>query len=150
MASLLLSGEVVLVKEPLDRVEGLPVDQRLVLSLVLDSPVADDSDVVGVLQHLVEGRNHNRLRWPLRRRLAQKASSRDLFEQVPDRPLTACIGPESPGNERRSFGVDLDRPDLSPVFDLAHVQIAHRCLAGSAAALRLLDQPLVDLVGEIP
>ncbi|WOQ17642.1 hypothetical protein R0145_02720 [Raineyella sp. W15-4] len=118
----------------------------LVRSRVERALVADDSGVVRVRQHAVEGVLSQRPGWTLRRRHGEQPSRGEVAQESGDGGLAVCVLLERPRDERGSFGINLDGAYLAAlVVGAADVEVADGCSHRGAALGDLLPQPLGDL-----
>nr|WP_257477455.1 hypothetical protein [Acidipropionibacterium jensenii] len=112
--------------------------------------VADHPGVVRVRQHTVESVLPQRLRRTLRRRHRQQATRGEVTQQRSHRGLAGGVLLERPDDQRRAFGIDLDRAYLAAsLVGAAHVQVADGCASGGAALSDLLCEPLGDFGGQV-
>nr|WP_300143287.1 hypothetical protein [Propionicimonas sp.] len=138
-------------QERLHLIEQSWLDQRFVRSGMQSALVADDSGVVGVGQQLVERVLPQRLRRPLRRRHGRQTPRRQVAQQPAHGALALGVGLERPPDQRRTLGIDLDRPNLSAlVVGAADVEVSDRGTHRGATLCELLRQPLGDLGREVP
>ncbi len=113
--------------------------------------VADNSGVVRVRQHTVEGVLPQRPGWTLRRRHRHQATRGEIPQQRRHRGLAGGVTLERPRDQRCTFGIDLDRAYLAAlVVGLAHVEVADGSASWGTALRDLLRQTLGDFGGEVP
>ena len=121
----------------------------LVAALVFDPGVADDANVVGVLEHRSELAARDRLLGFLRGRPGSQAALGQGGEQGVERVGAGAVGGEGPADVRRPVGIDFDGADFPSVDQLAHVQVADGRPGRRASHLRLLDQSLLRLSRQV-
>nr|WP_237268250.1 hypothetical protein [Tessaracoccus flavescens] len=137
-------------QQRLHLIEQSGLHDGLVRARVKCSLVADDSGIVRVRQHPVEGILPQRLRRTLWRRHRHQASRREVAEQRSHGTLALGVLLERPRDQWGTFGIDLDCAHLAALFvGPADVKVADRCAHRGAALRGLLRQALGDFGGEV-
>ena len=133
---------------PLDFLEDLRVDDRVVATLALDAPAGHNPDVVVVAQHFIDAIAAERFSGPLRCRASPQTDLLKHLAQCRDRVLTAGECLEAELDQFGSLWIDGDRADLLPADHLTNVQVADRrptvgATVGELAVETHLDLPAV-------
>nr|WP_228833275.1 hypothetical protein [Nocardia brasiliensis] len=134
-----LAGNTVLIEHPLDPVERLLVDERLVASWNLLTLVRDDADVVVAAEEPRPLFGGHRLRSSFG--CAARAQAAVLHDALDVEQAVIASGVELPGlfHQWPTRRVDFHRADLATVVGLQqHVQVSDRRLPESAALAGLL------------
>ncbi|MDP9434247.1 MAG: hypothetical protein M3P93_03245 [Actinomycetota bacterium] len=144
-----LTRHPVIVEHTLDELEGLGVDERRVLAVVLHPAPGDVAEVVAVAQNLVQLVGGHRPGWRPRSRPVGQSTCLQLVGEGAQRPVAAGVGHEGPGHELRPLRIDLNGAGLVAVDELADVAVADRCSGRCAAGPHLLLGALDDLSGQV-
>nr|WP_238150787.1 hypothetical protein [Kribbella sindirgiensis] len=119
------------------------VDQRFVVTGVLDSLEGDHADVVAVLEDAVDVRCGERLRWFVRSDERCDAAFREVISQHHHCPLARGVALEQFGHDGSPLRINDDGAYLAPVLGaLPDVEVAEGCHARGAATLGLLEHAL--------
>ncbi len=127
-----VAGGAVGIEHPLDLIEGLPVDDRLVAPLALDASARDDADVVVVAEHPVDHAARERAA----RALLVRSVEREILYLLTDpRGQPAAVDARGPGARGGSARHQrLHAPDASLRAAAPHIRRPRLRVAGGRSS----------------